>query len=106
MRNEVTVSACHHVPSVALAKYNRSHSFSPGQRARGSLTVLGGPKSMAWYYQKVAMPWSSSISTYSRRHVCMDAGILLHFGGNFPMVNDRGTEVRGQKRQGPLVMVV
>lgn len=89
MRNEVTVSACQHLPSVALAKQSFPYVLARSVIAR-SLTVGVWTKSMVWLYSKTG---NASIFINSqltgKSAACMVGGFNLRTRRKFYVVHDQ-----------------
>lgn len=82
MRNEVTVSACQHLPSVALAKQSFPYVLAGSVMAR-SLTICVDQKyGMALF--KTAMPRLFINSQLTGKSAaCMDEGLICATDGIF-----------------------
>ena len=82
MRNEVTVSACRHLPSVALAKQSFPYVLAGSVIAR-SLTVCADQKhGMALFTTALPRIFINSQLT-GKSAACMDGGLNLRSMGKF-----------------------
>ena len=89
MRNEVTVSACQHLPSVALAKQSFPYVLAGSVIAR-SLTVCVWTKKhgMTLFITGNASVFSSSQLT-GKSAACMDGRLNLRTRRKFYVVNNQ-----------------
>lgn len=97
MRNEVTVTACQHLPSGALAKQSFPYVLAGSVTAR-SLTVCVDQKhGMALF--KTAMPrFSINSQVTGKSAAWMDECSICAPGGSFYEVRSVGNEVRREKK--------
>lgn len=88
MRNEVTVSACQHLPSVALAKQSFPYVLAGSVIAR-SLTVCVDQKHGMTLF-KTAMPrFFIDSQLTGKSAACMEEGSICATGGSFHVVDDQ-----------------
>ena len=87
MRTEVTVSACQHLPSVALAKQSFPYVLAGSVIAR-SLTVCVNQKHGMVLF-KTAMPrFFINSQLTGKSTACMDEDSICATGGSFHVMSD------------------
>lgn len=101
MRNEVTVSACQHSPSVALAIQSFPYLLTGSVTAR-SLAACVWTKSMAWLCSRRAMPrFLSTHNSLAKARLAWLEGSICAVRRKFYVVNDQlGKEARPWKKMG------
>lgn len=85
MRNEVTVSACQHLPSVALAKQSFPYVLAGSVIARSLIVCVDQKHGMALFKTAVPRFFINSQLT-GKSATCMHEGCLCAIGGSFHVV--------------------
>ena len=88
MRNEVTVSGCQHLPSVALAKQSFPYVLA-GLVIAGSLTLFVDQKHGMALFKKAMPRFFIDSPLTGKSAACMDEGSICAIGGSFYAVKDQ-----------------